>query len=80
MSKLSVTQSANELRSLLHAQLARLPDTYLETVCRFLQEIEIQQALESLGAATEDVWSRGHLNGETITQAIREHRQRHPYR
>ena len=76
MSKLSIPQPVNELRSLLHAQLARLPDNYLETVCRFLQEMEVPQALESLGAVTEDGWSRGHLNDETITQATREHRQR----
>ena len=80
MNKLSIPQPVNELRSSLHAQLDRLPDMYLETVSRFLQELEVQQALELLGAATEDVWARGHLNDETISQAIREHRQRHPYR
>lgn len=76
----SLPVDPKELRPLLHAELDRLPDAHLGTAHRFLQEMEIQHALESLGAATEQAWSRGDLNDEKIAAAIREHRQRHPYR
>ena len=69
-----------ELRPLLHAELDRLPDAHLETAHRFLQEMEVQYVLESLGAATEQAWAEGDLSEEKIAAAIREHRQRHPYR
>ena len=42
--------------------------------------MEVQHALESLGAATEQAWTLGHFSEEKIATAIREHRQRHPYR
>lgn len=69
-----------ELRPLLHAELDRLPDAHLKTAHRFLQEMEVQHALESLGAATEQVWAKGDMSEEKIAAAIREHRQHHPYR
>jgi hypothetical protein len=82
MSTLTAPQPTDpkELRPLLHAELDRLPDEHLETAHRFLLEMEIQHTLESLGAATEQAWSRGDLSDEKIAEAIREHRQRHPYR
>jgi hypothetical protein len=76
----SLPTDPKELRPLLHAELDRLPDAHLETAHRFLQEMEVQHALESLGAATEQAWSQGHFSEEKIATAIREHRQRHPYR
>ncbi|MDI1314951.1 hypothetical protein [Prosthecobacter sp.] len=66
-----------ELRPLLHAELDRLPDEHLETAHRFLLEMEVQHALESLGTATEQAWSRGDLSDEKIAETVREHRQRH---
>lgn len=76
----SLPVDPKELRPLLHAELDRLPDTHLETAHRFLQEMEVQHALESLGAATEKAWSQSGLSDEKIAAAVREHRQRHPYR
>jgi hypothetical protein len=76
----TLTTDPKELRPLLHAELDRLPDEHLATAHRFLQEMEVQHALESLGAATEQAWSSGEFSDEKIAAAIREHRRSHPYR
>ncbi len=69
-----------ELRPLLHAEIDRLPDQALASAHRLLQEMEIQRLMDELGAATEQAWASGQMSEEKIAEAIRQHRQRHPYR
>ena len=79
MSTLATTDP-KELRPLLHAEIDRLPDNHLAAAHRLLQEMEIQRLVDELGAATDEAWASGQISEEKIAEAIREHRQRHPYR
>ena len=74
------TTDPKELRPLLHAEIDRLPDNHLAAAHRLLQEMEIQRLVDELGAATDEAWASGQISEEKIAEAIREHRQRHPYR
>ena len=69
-----------ELRPLLHAEIDRLKDEDLAAAHRALLEIEARRLADELGVALEEGWASGRITEESIAEAIREHRQKHPYR
>ena len=81
MSSLSTKpKSPQELRPLLHERLDVATDEELAAVHRTLLEMEARRLCEELGEATESAWASGEITEEKIAEAIREHRQAHPYR
>ncbi|MDB6120470.1 MAG: hypothetical protein JWO08_4251 [Verrucomicrobiaceae bacterium] len=68
-----------ELRSLLLADIDRLPDEHLAVAHRFLQEMEIRHLMDSLGEAADAAEAAGKMSAESIQEAILEHRRKHPY-
>lgn len=69
-----------ELRPLLHAEIDKLKDEDLAAAHRALLEIELQRMVDELGDAMEEGWASGRITKESIEEAIREHRRKHPYR
>lgn len=69
-----------ELRPLLHAEIDRLPDEYLEAARCLLLEIELQQITAELDDAADQARAAGRLTPERIAEAVAAHRVAHPYR
>ena len=64
----------NELRPLLHAEIDRLPDEYLEAARSLLLEIELLQITTELDEAADKARAAGRLTPERIAEAVAEHR------
>jgi hypothetical protein len=64
----------------LISKLAVMGPATLEAVRKFVLELEIRALGEELMDDAEALRSTGQLEPELIEAAIREHRQRHPYR
>ena len=69
-----------DLRPLLHAEIDKLRDEDLAVAHRALREIEMRRLVDELGEAMEEGWASGRITEESIAEAIREHRGKHPYR
>ena len=69
-----------DLRPLLHAEIDKLKDEDLAAAHRALLEIEARRLADELGAALDEGWASGRITEESIAEAIREHRRKHPYR
>ena len=69
-----------ELRPLLHAEIDKLKDEDLAAAHRALMEIELRRLVDELGEAMDEGWASGRITTESIAEAIREHRRKHPYR
>ena len=75
-----VPTDPKELRPLVHADIDRIPDEHLAAVHRLLLESEIQRLMDELGAGMDEDWASGRITKESIDEAIKEHRRKHPYR
>ena len=64
----------------LISKLAVMGPATLEAVRKFVLELEIRALGEEIMDDAEVLRSTGQLEPELIEAAIREHRQRHPYR
>ena len=69
-----------DLRPLLHAEIDKLRDEDLALAHRALLEIELRRLADELGDAMDEGWASGRITNESIAEAIREHRRKHPYR
>ena len=69
-----------DLRPLLHAEIDKLKDEDLAAAHRALLEIELRRLVDELGEAMDEGWASGRITKESIAEAIREHRRKHPYR
>lgn len=67
-----------ELRP-LHAELDKLPDHCLEAARKLLQELQLREIVEDLGAEMDEAWKAGRITQESIAKAVQEYRQQHPY-
>ena len=79
MSTLTTTDP-KELRSALHERIDHCSDAELEAMRKALLAFEARRLADELSAETERAWASGEITEEKIAAAIREHRQRHPYR
>ena len=79
MSTLATTDP-KELRSALHERIDHGTDTELEAMRKALLALEARQLADALGREFEEDWRSGKITEAKITEAIREHRARHPYR
>ena len=69
-----------DLRPLLHAEIDKLKDQDLAAAHRALLEIEARRLADELGEAMDEAWASDRITKESISEAIREHRRKHPYR
>jgi pyruvate/2-oxoglutarate dehydrogenase complex dihydrolipoamide acyltransferase (E2) component len=73
-------KTPQELRPLLHQKLDTATDAEIAAVHRMLLEMEARRLADELGEETDQLWASGQITEEKIAEAIREHRQAHPYR
>ncbi len=71
---------ASVLRPLILARIEQLPAEDLPLIDRTLLELETRRLSDELGAALAEDWRSGRITEESIAEAVREHRQKHPYR
>lgn len=50
-----------ELRPLVHAELDKLPDHCLEAARKLLQELQLREIVEDLGAEMDEPWKAGRI-------------------
>ncbi len=62
------------------SKVASLGPNALKAVHRFLQQIELAALMEEIQDDAESLRKTGKLEPELLDAAIREHRERHPYR
>ncbi len=74
------TTSPTHVLPELISKLAVMGPTTLEAVRKFVLELEIRSLGEELMDEAEELRSTGKLESDLIEAAVREHRQRHPYR
>jgi hypothetical protein len=79
MSKLATT-NPEELRPLLHERIDQCNPEELEAVRKTLLMLEARRLADELGREMAEDWRIGKITEEKIAEAIREHRERHPYR
>ena len=79
MSPLATTDP-KELRPLLRERIEHATDEELEAVRKALLALEARRLADELGREFEADWRSGKITEESIAQAIRDHRARHPYR
>ena len=79
MSPLATTDP-KELRPLLRERIEHATDEELEAVRKALLALEARRLADELGREFEGDWCSGKITEESIAQAIRDHRARHPYR
>jgi len=76
---MTTTQPAHVLLELM-SKLAAMGPTTLEAVRKFVLELEIRALSEEIMDEAEELRATGELEPDLIEAAVREHRQRHPYR
>ena len=64
----------------LMTKLLNMGPAALEAVQKFVLDLEIRALSEEIMDDAEELRGTGQLSPELIDAAIREHRQRHPYR
>ena len=79
MSKLATTDP-KELRPLLHERIDQCSPEELEAVRKTLLLLEARRLADELGREMADDRRTGKITEEKIGEAIREHREQHPYR
>ena len=79
MSKLATIESG-ELRPLLHERIDQCNPEELEAVRKTLLMLEARRLADELGRDMAEDWRTGKITEEKIAEAVREHRERHPYR
>lgn len=79
MSKLATTDP-DALRPLLHERIDQCTAEELDAVRKTLLTLEARRLADELGRDMAEVLRTGKVTDEKIAEAIREHRQRHPYR
>ena len=78
MSMLATTDP-KALRPLLHERIEHATDEELEAVRKALLLFEAKRAFDEVGREMDADWGSGKISEETVAEAIREHRERHPY-
>ena len=68
-----------QLRPLLHAEIDKLRDEDLIAAHRALLAIEARRLADELGETLDEGWASGRITKDSIAEAIREHRRKHPY-
>ena len=79
MSKLATTDPT-ELRPLLHERIDQCSPEELEAVRKTLLVLEARRLAAELGRELAEDRRTGRITEEKIAEAIREHREQHPYR
>ena len=79
MSKIATTDP-EELRPLLHERIDQCNPEELEAVRKTLLMPEARRLADEFGREMAEDWRTGKITEEKIAEAIREHRERHPYR
>ena len=74
------TADPEELRPLLRERIEHASEEELDAMRKALLLFEAKRSFDEVGLEMDEDWGSGKITEEKIAQAIREHREKHPYR